>query len=283
MNRFYLRTISYTLATIGFILGFTSKVLAQYGAWVASYKYMGNVSSEICNEPLNGIKVTLEDKNEIVLDETYTNEAGVFNISARSEGYDERLFLNFADVDGTKNNGEFLAHTETVLPSRNRNVDITLSYNGKIPCLEPLVAVEEKKTSVTPALDADQTVVQLPKQIPLIQQDTSSNILVLPNNNAIAIKPPKQTPLIPDPIDSVLIYPNPNAGCFTISYTLLEKGKITLKVYSSLGQLVYTENFISESGVQSRQLTMPGVAAGNYMLTISNKQKVVSKNIIIQQ
>ncbi len=280
MNKIYLRTLSYTLATIGFFLGFTSKVLAQYGAWVASYRYMGNVNSEICNEPLNGIKVTLEDKNHTVLQETYTDKLGAFYINARSEGYDERLYLKFTDVDGLKNNGEFLPFTETVLPTRNRKVDITLSYNGKIPCLEPTVVKEEKLMVVTPALDAEINTVGKTEILPSVL-DVIPNVTELPDNNTITIELPKQTPLIPDPIDDVLIFPNPNDGDFAISYTLPEKGIINLKVYSSTGQLVYTEDFISESGPQSKQLTLPKVAAGNYMLTISNKQKVVSKNIII--
>ena len=258
MNKFYLRTISYTLATIGFFIGFTSKVLAQYGAWVASYKYMGNVNSEICNEPLKGIKVTLENKNHIVLNETFTNESGNFNFSTASEDYDEKLFLKFTDVDGSKNNGEFLSHTETVLPTRNRKVDVSLAYSGQIPCLE--AAVVEKDTV----------------------KNTISNTTSPLKVDLNIIEPPKQTPIIPDPIDNVLIYPNPNSGNFTILYTLFEKGNVTLTVYSSSGQLVYSENFISESGVQTRQLSIPDVAAGNYLLSISTLQKVISKNILIQ-
>ena len=215
---------------------------------------MGNVMSEICNEPLSGIKVTIEDNNQKILIETFTDESGKFSISTYSEGFEEKLYLKFSDVDGEKNNGIFLPHTENFLPERIKNVDVTMSYNGQIPCLE------------VPVVEVDSVV----KAFPTINVET-------------ATIPPKQTPVIPELLDEVLIYPNPNTGNFTISFTLHEKGTVNLIVYASSGQLVYAENYTLESGVQTLQLSIPHVATGNYLLTLKRGSKIVSKNIIIKQ
>jgi len=286
MNRFYLRTLSYTLATIGFVLGFTSKVLAQYGAWVASYRYKGNVNSEICNESLNGIKVTLENDQHIVLAETFTNEKGYFDINTHSQFYDDsekNLFLKFTDVDGSKNNGEFLPYTKSVESfKRNENYEITLIYDGKAPCLKELDTEKDLVENQLQQPKIDAVAIEPPKLTPLAPKDTIANELTLPDVDSVVIQLPKQTPLIPEPILDVFVYPNPNSGDFTVSYNLPEKGKVTISVYSGSGQLIFTESFFSESGELSRQFNMPQVATGNYVLTFRTGKSVISKNIVIR-
>jgi len=265
MKNILLRTTGYTLAIVGFILGFTSKVVAQYGAWVATYRYMGNVKSEICNEPLKSIKVTLEDEKNNVLSETVTNEAGQFNIRYYSDYSEEKLSLKLTDVDGTDNKGAFITYTKAVKAFENKPLEISMAYKGKAPCAEDTAVLKEPVVGVV---------------LPTVKSDSTVDILHT-NPDTVAIQKPKETPLIPDPIDDLLVYPNPNSGEFVVSFTLKEKGNITVDIYSNAAQLIFSESFMSESGSQRKQFNMPELATGNYILSFKVGQKVYSRNFII--
>lgn len=268
MNNFILRSLSYTLATIGFLLGFTSKVLAQYGAWVASYKYMGQVKSEICNEPLKGIKVKLEDENKNVFSEVYTNETGQYNIRYYADYAVEKLFLTLTDEDGSENKGEFMPLSKAVERNVYKTDEIIMKYKGKVPCIK-----ETELQNEMPVIS---------DSIPAIVSPVINEAVIIQTTvDSAGIQNAKQTPLIPEPIENIIIYPNPNTGKFAISYTLHKKNYISLTVYSDNGQLIYTENFLSESGEHTKPIEMPLLAAGKYILTIKTNEKVYTRNIII--
>lgn len=269
MKRILLRTTGYTLAIIGFILGFTSKVVAQYGAWVASYRYMGHVKSEICNEPLSGIKVTMNDTKDNILSEAVTDESGQFNISYRSYYDEEKLYLKFTDDDGKKNKGEFISFSEAVGAYDEKPREIIMKYKGKVPCVEKPVAQNEKPITI--------------EILPVAVSDSIETNTPQATIDSTVIQKPKETPLIPDPLDDILVYPNPNSGEFVVSYTLNEKGNIAVDIYSSAGQLIFSESFMSESGSQRKQFNMPELAPGNYILSFKTNQKVYSRNFIIHQ
>jgi len=88
---------------------------------------------------------------------------------------------------------------------------------------------------------------------------------------------PPSTPQTPEPPDSIattadiLIYPNPVVS-HTINIRLeLEAGNYALVIYNLQGQAVYTENFSTNSAVQTKQVVLPSnIINGKYNMVIRN-------------
>jgi len=266
MYRLFFRSLSYPLAVLGLILGFTSKVLAQYGAWVASYKYMGNVKSDICQNAVPGLKVTLENENQQPISETFTNDSGRFNIRYYSD-YDasEKIYLKITDVDGVQN-GTFYPFTQELNNSYLDDIQIKLSHIGKAPCEE--IIEPDTSSSLSDNNIAD------------IEPQTSDS-LIIGNEDPGAVLS-NNMPIIPEPIFDIFVYPNPSTGYFTISFTLTQDTDISVALYNSTAQLVFAESFTAGCGIQTRSFNTPHLASGNYILTFRTKASFITKNIIIK-
>jgi hypothetical protein len=73
------------------------------------------------------------------------------------------------------------------------------------------------------------------------------------------------------------IYPNPNAGTFTIAQNQLSNNS-TVEIINELGQIVYTAQL---SGV-SNEISLPNVARGIYIAKITNDGKIAHQRFVIQ-
>ncbi len=140
MNTFILRYLSSFLALIGLLIGFTSKVMAQYGAPPSSFKITGKIKSAETSKPIPNIQVSLlnsEFGNKIFVK---SDSLGRFNIKTRSYSIDnDTLVLKAEDIDGALNGGYFNSDSKNIIFSdyKKNEVDFTLK-NGEIPTnIEP--------------------------------------------------------------------------------------------------------------------------------------------------
>ncbi|MBC7693808.1 MAG: T9SS type A sorting domain-containing protein [Burkholderiales bacterium] len=79
-----------------------------------------------------------------------------------------------------------------------------------------------------------------------------------------------------DPLN-VNIAPNPSEDVFNINFNQVLKGKVTLDVFSMLGQKVYSETIENQ---KEHQLIVHSLTAGAYILRISNNNQTISKKLI---
>jgi hypothetical protein len=72
-----------------------------------------------------------------------------------------------------------------------------------------------------------------------------------------------------DPLDCIL-YPNPNNGGFTITYTGKKGEQLTVAIYDIAGRIVHTQYWFVNSGYNSRQLNVPALAKGIYFTKVAS-------------
>jgi hypothetical protein len=64
----------------------------------------------------------------------------------------------------------------------------------------------------------------------------------------------------------VLVYPNPNNGQFNISYNALNEGDFQVNIYNMVGQVVFTQSYGADFGLNSIKLDIGQFGQGIYML-----------------
>lgn len=67
------------------------------------------------------------------------------------------------------------------------------------------------------------------------------------------------------------LYPNPNAGTFSLGYTAEETENLEIKVYNTVGSLVATDTWAVEGGSHERAFDFSYLPKGIYMLQITGK------------
>lgn len=291
MNRLFIIALSKIITLIGFFLGFSTKVAAQYGVWEAPYRYSGEVKSNICNEPVKGIKVTLEDEQKNVLSQTYTTEYGQFSVRYNAYFDNKTLYLRFTDVDGPDKNGSYLPFSSAVSSFDESKFNIKLNHSGIPPCLkeEDKAAIEKTagksqedllKTELPIVSDIEPlpiktpVVTAFPENLVLPEAALFLTSVINPDNN--------EATWIPEPIQDILVYPNPNKGSFTLSFTALEKGTAHLSVYAPTGQLIYETDVLTATGNQESLIELPSVAKGTYILALTQGKRIYTRQIVIK-
>ncbi len=133
MKTIYLKSISAFMATIGLLVGFTSKVIAQYGAPPTLFKIKGKVVSE-CNIPIPNIQVEIKNLNLNSLVKSKTDSLGNYNLSYRSfSEFIDTYILETTDIDGTLNR-EFHTQSDTININQKKQFTTIMKYKSKPPC-----------------------------------------------------------------------------------------------------------------------------------------------------
>ncbi len=77
---------------------------------------------------------------------------------------------------------------------------------------------------------------------------------------------------------TVLAYPNPVHGSFTMELTTKKGESAEVKIISPLGNTVYSQNFMSSTGKIVKEISMASVSPGIYLLVLqSGGQKTTLK------
>ena len=81
---------------------------------------------------------------------------------------------------------------------------------------------------------------------------------------------------------SLIIYPNPNTGQFTLEMNLQEETKLTIKLYHFTGQLIQSEEIGNVTGNYTQQMDLSKYAKGIYYVQIMTENSVVTEKVVYQ-
>ena len=84
--------------------------------------------------------------------------------------------------------------------------------------------------------------------------------------------------------DSLVVFPNPSKGEFTISFNsnINNNNNINVDIYDVSGRLVYKNTFINNTVQFNETINLNGVAPGVYIANISSGNNITSHKIIIE-
>lgn len=264
MGRTYYQFMASVIGIIGLVVGFSARVIAQYGAPPASFRIKGQVTSRECYKPISNLRVVVQSKEDNQVDTIRTNSAGIFNARVREYDYSGRdhektFVITVYDTDGKENGGSFATEKQivTVKPYTVKEVVIQLPHLDTPPCLEkelPPVAVE-------PA----------PVIVPTTKDTTKTTLPVL--------KPQPITSVIKD--DEFLLYPNPARNQFSVEFSSTTNTPISLSISNEVGSVVFIQNFIPIIGSQKVTVNSLNLAPGTYLLSLIQGVKIVTKKLVI--
>ncbi|RYE16673.1 MAG: T9SS type A sorting domain-containing protein, partial [Sphingobacteriales bacterium] len=83
--------------------------------------------------------------------------------------------------------------------------------------------------------------------------------------------------------NSLLLYPNPNSGNFTIKLAGCEPGKVTIKLQNLLGQEMHTEAASTNNTAFEHQLNVQELPEGIYLLQVTQNDRVFTKRMVLQR
>lgn len=255
MKSHYLSFLRYVLSFIGFMVGFTSKVLAQYGAPMNYFKINGNIKSEICNDNLPGISIEIEDPSSNQVYHQVSDENGNFTLTAETEWGNKYLKFTYKDIDGIENHGEYLPQTLTYQLTRQNMINVSLPHSGRPPCYPD----DPKLTIPTDTINKEKYEVKCPTKETTKEQ---------PNNTKF--------------FDAIL-FPNPNDGCFYLRFNIEFESNVKMMIFNSSGQVIMNEEFNISENAQEKKVNIEGLAPGCYILSLNDGRKTISKNFIVQK
>ena len=81
---------------------------------------------------------------------------------------------------------------------------------------------------------------------------------------------------------SLLIYPNPNDGIFTLSYNSSIKGNVNIRIYDVTGSLVYLKKLNKELGKFERIIDLNHLNHGVYLLNVEHNNSISNQKFLIK-
>lgn len=265
----FTRLFAKALSLLGFMIGFTSEVLAQYGAPVYFFSIKGNVKDIECQNPVKNAKVKLVDRNGNTEYDAVTDSLGNFTIFQESEGYYPEYQIRIEDPDG-KANGLF-KDIEGPLEAKkfrstwNHNPDTMpgdiyfVKYISGNPCKnEPVV--EEPDPAKEPEPE-------------IIVQDSAT----LPQEEPVV--PPSATQ---EYFTNVNLFPNPNSGRFAVEFTAMDQAATDVYIFSSDGALIYNMSQYAQKGANHFDLELDGLAPGTYYIQLHCFGNDFTKTFVVQ-
>jgi hypothetical protein len=108
-------------------------------------------------------------------------------------------------------------------------------------------------------------------ELPLVNQlQSSSGVYIITNG---FLQPVEQQAAPPDPDhyfsdEEIRILPNPTRGIIEVRFATLQKGKMKLLLYNTLGYIIYNKEFTSSGNGHIEKINLTGFAGGAYMLRI---------------
>ncbi|KAF5045068.1 hypothetical protein DSECCO2_485140 [anaerobic digester metagenome] len=270
----FTRLFAKALSLLGFLIGFTSEVLAQYGAPVYFFTVKGSVKDIECQNPVKNAKVKLIDRNGNAEYNAVTDSLGNFIIWQETLYWEQDFKVTIEDQDG-KTNGQFKTldsdthykkyrlgwHNPDTIPA-----DIYfVKYISGSPCKnEPVVEEPDTTNEPDPAKEPEPEV-------------TVQDSAVLPQEEPVV------PPVIADEyFTNVNLFPNPNSGHFAVEFTAMNQAATDVYIYSSDGALIYNMSQYAQKGANHFDLELEGLAPGMYYIRLHCFQNDVTKTFVVQ-
>ena len=83
-------------------------------------------------------------------------------------------------------------------------------------------------------------------------------------------------------VEGLNIFPNPNAGEFVLTMTVLEKEDVELKVLNNLGQEIYTERLKNVLGTYEIQFDLSDYPAGTYSVRVQTDKGLSIRQVVVK-
>ncbi len=87
---------------------------------------------------------------------------------------------------------------------------------------------------------------------------------------------------VDDKISNLFIYPNPTQNNINIQFTNLFTQDIQIRIFNSIGKLVFFDNISNYKGKYAKQIDLENNAKGIYFLDIETDSGVIKKKLILQ-
>lgn len=84
------------------------------------------------------------------------------------------------------------------------------------------------------------------------------------------------------PVDAMQVFPNPNAGRFTLELHAQQAFTGHIAIFNSLGQVVLSRRLDVQPGRQEMALSLPGAAAGLYHLMVASTKGVRVMKFVVE-
>jgi len=266
----FTRLFAKALSLLGFLIGFTSEVLAQYGAPVYFFTIKGNVKDIECQNPVKNAKVKLVDRNGNTEYDAVTDSLGNFTIIQESEGYYPEYQIKIEDPDG-KDNGLF---QDIQGPLDAKKWRSTLWGTDTIPGDIYFV----KYISGNPC--KNEPIVEKPE--PAKEPEPEPEII--PQDSAVL---PQEEPVIPPVVadeyfTNINLFPNPNSGHFAVEFTAMNQAATDVYIFTSGGALIFNMSQYAQKGANHFDLQLDGLAPGTYYIRLHCFQNDVTKTFVVQ-
>jgi hypothetical protein len=82
--------------------------------------------------------------------------------------------------------------------------------------------------------------------------------------------------------DNIVIYPNPNTGAFTLSFTAQQGGEAEINVLNILGKTVYTEKCFIAQDNYAKKINLGKITSGIYILQVKVGGKIYNYKLQIR-
>jgi len=82
--------------------------------------------------------------------------------------------------------------------------------------------------------------------------------------------------------ENISIYPNPNNGTFRVSAEINTTNSVELKLFSAIGQLVYSSTIQPVANKIEKEISIGNSAAGVYIIQLVVDKKPLYKKLIIE-
>lgn len=259
------------LSLIGMFLGFTSEVLAQYGAPVYFFTVKGNVKDIECRNPVKNAKVKLVNRQTNTEYEARTDSLGNFTFIEESDFYSPEYLLKIEDADG-KANGQFKTFESKAPLTSQRGY----RFNEAKDTIPPDIYLVEF-VSGSNCVNTIDTLKEEPQEEP-----DPTNIIEEQDSTAILKENPGITPEAEEPFTAVNLFPNPNSGKFAVEFVATGSGNTIISIFDANGSLLHYSEMNIEAGANHIDLNMAMPAPGNYFCILQNSLGRISKPFIIE-
>jgi hypothetical protein len=117
--------------------------------------------------------------------------------------------------------------------------------------------------------------------IAFLHDDIDDNLIAIDDIRVMGTDP---TSIAENNVDFGLsVYPNPSADLMNVKFELASAGKVSVELFDMSGKLVRFESFGTQNiGVQSRPMSVNGLAAGIYHIKLQTEQGVAYTRVVVQ-